>query len=318
MNRDRRRTRLLLGLLLLTTFTLITLDSRSGSGSPFGFLRGIGNGIFGPIEKAASAIARPVGNAVSDLGHVGRDRSKINRLQRRVDELEQQARLGHLDKSRYQELLRLYSLTQRGRYSTVAAHVVATGPGLGFEWTVAIDRGSADGIRKDDTVLNGDGLVGRIERVGRNTSTVLLLVDKESTVFARVAGTLEQGRVDGNGLAPLELTLLRQNASLKVGQQLVSLGSPGDRPYVPEVPIGVVRRVLATPGALTRSAIIKPYVNFSALDIVAVVIKKPPRVPHDSVLPPSPTPSPTPTPGSSNKHGSSGTSTTPTPNPTVS
>jgi rod shape-determining protein MreC len=317
MNRDRRRTRLLLSLLLLVTFTLITLDSRSGSGSPFGFLRSIGSGVFGPLEKGASAIARPVGNALSDLGHVGRDRSKVRKLQTQIATLQNQVHEDTLSLTRQRELSKLYALTQRGRYTVVAAHVVATGPGLGFEWTVAIDRGSADGVRKDDTVLNGDGLVGRVERVGRTTSTVLLLVDKESTVFARLAGSLEQGEVNGEGLAPLRLTLLDQNAALTVGQQLVSLGSVHDRPYVPEVPIGVVRRVLATPGALTRSAIVLPYVDFSALDIVGVVIKPPPRVAHDAVLPPSPTPSPSssPSPQGSPSPGASGS---PSPSPTPS
>ena len=139
-----------------------------------------------------------------------------------------------------------------------------------------------------------------------------------SSVFARVAGSLEQGRVDGNGLGPLQLTLLSQNAQLHRGDALVSLGSPGGVPYVPEVPIGVVRRVLLTPGALTRSAVIRSYVDFSALDIVAVVVKPPPRVRRDAVLPPSPTPSPAPLPTPSGspspgQHPKSSASPSPTP-----
>jgi len=136
-----------------------------------------------------------------------------------------------------------------------------------------------------------------------------------STVFGRLAGSLETGTVDGHGLDPMTLTLLSQSANLKRGERLVSVGSYGDRPFIPEVPIGVVTLVRRTPGALTRSAEIRPFVHFTALDIVGVVTKAPPRVPRDSVLPPSPTPTPSPT-LTPNPSTSPGASATPTPSPT--
>lgn len=309
----RRRTRLLLTLLLLASFTLITLDYRAGAGSPFDALRNAASAVFGPLERAASAIARPVGDALSSLGHLGSDKNKIDQLQKENAALREQHRLDQVRVERDQELAALYDLTQRGRYTVKQAQVIGVGGGLNFEGTVTIDVGSRDGIRRDMTVLNGDGLVGRVERVGPSTSTVLLLTDKDSTVFVRVAGSLEIGRLDGQGMGNgLRLTLLSQTASLRAGQRLVTLGST-QGPYVPEVPVGVVTRVRRTPGALTRSADVRAYVHFSALDVVGVVVKPPPRVPRDSVLPPSPTPSPTPpaTP-------SPGSSTTPSPGATPS
>ena len=40
------------------------------------------------------------------------------------------------------------------------------------------------------TVINGDGLVGRVKTVDPSTATVLLAIDPESTVGARLEGTL--------------------------------------------------------------------------------------------------------------------------------
>ena len=56
-------------------------------------------------------------------------------------------------------------------------------------------------MRPDMTVLNGDGLVGRVKTVGPSTSTVLLAVDPESSVGVRLEGTMEVGFTTGQGAA---------------------------------------------------------------------------------------------------------------------
>jgi rod shape-determining protein MreC len=320
--RDRRRTRLLLTLLLLTAFTLITLDYRSG-GSPFAFLRNGASAVFGPLERAATAIARPVGDAVSSLGHLGRDQSRIKKLESENARLNEQLRLGQLDKNRVDEFNRMYRLSQQGQMHTVAARVVGLGGGLGFEWTAAIDVGSRDGITKRMTVINGDGLVGRIESVGPTTSTVLLAIDNEFKVFTRLAPGLETGYVQGSGPNQQTLSLLSQTAAVRAGQTLVTVGPALGSFFVPEVPVGTVVRVNKTPGALTRSAVVRPFVDFTALDIVGVVTKAPSRLPRGALLPPSPTPSPTPLPPPPASPGASpspspGRRTSPTPTTTRS
>ncbi|MFL6239232.1 MAG: rod shape-determining protein MreC [Actinomycetes bacterium] len=306
--RDRRRARLLLTLLLLTAFTLITLDYRSG-GSPFGFLRSAASSVFGPLERAATAIAKPVGNAVSDLGHLGRDRSHIKQLEDENAQLNEQLRLGQLDKTRLDEFNRMYGLTQRGRMRTVAAHVIGLGGGLGFERTAAVDAGSRDGIRKNMTVINGDGLVGRVERVGPTTSTVLLAIDANFRVFTRLAPGLETGYLRGVGPAEMTLSLLSQTATVHTGQTLVTAGPSVGSFFPPEIPVGVVTHVEQTPGALIRSAQVRPFVNFTGLDIVGIIVSAPKELPRGALLPPSPTPSPKPRPSTP----SPGTSVSPSP-----
>ena len=80
------------------------------------------------------------------------------------------------------------------------AQVIAIGSAQTFSWTVTIDAGSSDGIRPDMTVINGDGLVGRVKTVGPTTSTVLLAVDPESSVGVRLEGSMEVGFTTGQGI----------------------------------------------------------------------------------------------------------------------
>jgi rod shape-determining protein MreC len=179
---------------------------------------------------------------------------------------------------------------------TVAARVVGLGGGLGFERTAVVDVGSRDGIKKNMTVVNGDGLVGRVERVDSTTSTVLLAVDRNFTVFARLAPSLETGYVTGIGPHSMTFALLSQTAPVRQGQTLVTVGPAGSSLFAPEIPIGVITTVQQTPGALTRTAEVRPFVDFTNLDIVGIVTKAPTRLPRGALLPPSPTPSPTPPP----------------------
>jgi rod shape-determining protein MreC len=76
--RDNRRTRVVLALLLLTAFTLITLDIRGGSGSG---LRGFGQRVFGPVERAASAVVRPITDFIDGLTNISSNADKIAALE---------------------------------------------------------------------------------------------------------------------------------------------------------------------------------------------------------------------------------------------
>ncbi len=64
---------------------------------------------------------------------------------------------------------------------------------------------------------------------------------------------------------------------------------------MPGVPVGVVSRVDPSGGGLTRTLYVTPYVGFTKLDMVGVVVEAPKKDPRDEVLPVKPKPTPTPT-----------------------
>jgi len=309
---DTGRTRLVLGVLLLVAIALITLDHR-GFG-PVDRLRSVSAAVFGPVERLTSDVTRPVTDLFEAVAGAPAARRKILTLEQENQRLRSQLSTAQLGRADASELSHLLQFAGRGRYRVVAAHVV--GIGQGYEATVTIDVGTRDGIKPDQTVLNQDGLVGRIAAAGPDTSTVLLASDASSAVGCRLEGSREMCVARGTGRSlsaagTLRMELLDANAVLKPGQRIVTLGSVGGHPYVPGVPIGVVSRVDATPGALTRAALVRPFVHFTALDVVAVVVVAPRHNPRDSVLPPAPSPSPT---SSSSSSPSSPPASTPSPN----
>ena len=308
---DSGRTRLIVGVLLALALALITVDARDGSIAPMSDLRSAGGSVFGTAEALVGSVANPVGGFFAGGGSSAQ--ARISALRRQNTQLRADLSQARLAKSESAQLQRLLGLAGRGRYRIVAATVVARGPA--YEDTVTINVGSAAGVKPEETVLDGDGLVGEVTSVSDATSTVVLDTDASSRVGVRVAGTGEAGLVSGTGRtqsgpAALTLQVFDENAVLHAGEQLVTFGSVNGRPYVPGVPVGVITKVEASASALTKVAMVRPFADDGEVSVVGVVIAPPRQNPHDSVLPhPPATPAPPPAP----RH-----TVNATPSPTVS
>ncbi|MEV5975625.1 rod shape-determining protein MreC [Streptomyces sp. NPDC052114] len=294
--RDTRESRLLLVLLIAIAFALITVDIRGGEDSPVDGARQAAATVFGPVEEGVSSAVDPIGNAIGAVRDSGDRHDRIAELERQNAALK--AKLGSDDRnrSRVRQLDSMLKKAGAGQYGIKGAEVIGIGAAQGFSWTVTIDAGANDGLKRDMTVLNGDGLVGRVTTVGPNTATVLLANDPDFTVGTRMEKTDELGFATGQGDRPLSVQLLNGKAKVKKGDRLVTFGSQADKPFVPGVPVGEVVRVDPSGGDLTRNIYVKPYVGFTKLDIVGVVVEAPREDPRDTVLPPKPAkPKPTPT-----------------------
>ncbi len=300
---DTRRTRVVLAVLLVLALALITIDYRDGSSGPVRDLRQTGGSVFGTAESVVSAVTSPFVDFFSHSSVPGSS-GQVASLQRQVLELRTELSQEQLSKAEYRQLSSMLQLAGRGGYRIVAATVIAMGQG--YSQTVTLDAGTADGIKTGDTVLNGQGLIGTVTAVNAQTCSVLLATDATSVVGVTMATSGQIGWVTGpgkttSGTGLLKLQVLDENANLSVGEQLVTSASIHDRPYVPGVPVGVIKKVQNRGGSLTALALVQPYVDFTSLGVVGIVVAPPSHNPRFSVLPPAPhvKPVPTVTPGAS-------------------
>ncbi|WP_326690395.1 MULTISPECIES: rod shape-determining protein MreC [unclassified Streptomyces] len=295
--RDTRESRLLLVLLIAIAFALITVDLRGGEQSPLDGARSGAASVLGPVENGVASAVDPVGNAISAVRASGGRHDRISRLEQENAGLKQKLGSHDRNRSRARELDKLLKTAGAGGYGVKGAQVIAIGAAQGFSWTVTIDAGRRDGLRRDMTVLNGDGLVGRLTTVGPSTSTVLLANDPDFTVGTRLEKSSELGFATGRGGGALNVQLLNGRAKVKKGDRLVTFGSREDTPFVPGVPVGKVTKVNRHKGDLTRTVSVKPYVGFTKLDVVGIVVQPPRSDPRDDVLkskkPAKPKPAPT-------------------------
>lgn len=314
---DSRRTRLILGVLIAAALGLIILDYSGGGSGLFGGIRRVSASVFGGAEHLVSSTAHVFTGSGS-----GASGTQVQALRTEVIKLRAELSQAQLSKSDYAQLHRLLAVAGKGGYRIVAATVIASGQG--YQQTVTLDAGSRDGVRPRETVLNGQGLVGEVTSVGPDTCTVLLATDSSSTVGIQLAPSGQIGWVTGpgktrNGTGQLSLQVLDASAVLRPGEQLVTSASVHDRPYVPGVPVGYVSSVSNRSGSLTAKANVIPYVDFTSLGVVGIVIEPPRHNPRFSVLPPKPHVKPTPTvtvtvtPGASGSPSPGATSPSPTP-----
>ena len=285
--REIRRRRTILVLVILASFTLIVLDARRSAGSPVEPLRHAAAAVFGPLESTATNARQPVDNLRDRFAEVDRLKAENEKLKADNEKLTSDLRTTDYARNRATELDRLLKVAPA--YTVTPARVIGLGSAQSFNHTVTIDAGTADGVRPDMTVLNGDGLVGRVVRTTEATATVLLIGDRNSTVGGRLNSTMALGFVSGRGevgsSAALDYKLVDLKARPKVGDRIVTWGSSGNAPYVPGVPIGEVTSVTAVQGALGSTALVKPFVDPSRIDLVGVVTGPPARAPRSTVSP---------------------------------
>ena len=287
------RGRLLIIVLIVTSLFLITLDLR-GVQVIDGLRTGTQTALT-PVQKAGSWAISPLRNFLSDVTSLGRTRNKIERLQAENDKL----RLSLQNRKNADALLKqlqgVLDLAGTAGYKVVGAKVISQGSTTSFTQSISIDVGSNSGVRSNMTVLSSYGIVGVVKYVYPNSALVQLASDPAFRIGARIAGSQQIGILSGQGTRRGVLQLLDNRTQIKKGDVLLARGSQGGRPFVPGVPIGSVTDVDNSPGAVTQTAEVKFYTNFSTLGVVAVVVSGEGTDPRDALVPPKPIPTPIPT-----------------------
>ena len=275
-DRKRRGSRSLLAVLSLASVTVMAVDAQGGADSPLESARSAVGDVLAPVQGGAATVARPF-REVPEFFTSNRElRANLHRLEAENANLRGQVNTTSQVRYRAAELDGLLRSSRRSGLALVPARVIAVGPAQSFSQTVTIDAGTADGVHPDLSVINNDGLVGRVIAAGHHSATVLLIVDERSMVGARLGSNSEVGFLTGRGSldgdSPLDLDLVDDSETPGKDDVVVTWGSRGGSPYVPGVPIGSVTKVYSTPREQAKHAVIDPYVDFSSLDVVGVVV----------------------------------------------
>ena len=155
-------------------------------------------------------------------------------------------------------------------FDLLAARVIARSPNNWHE-TVTIDKGEKNGIKKDMPVISPDGLVGRIESVGNNSSRVSLISAWDMAVGAILQETRDtKGIIEGIGDArSLRMVNIPYYALVKNNDQVITSGL--SKIYPKGINIGTVSKVIKEPDGLLLSAYVTPFVDFDKLEEVLVI-----------------------------------------------
>ena len=282
-----RRRRAVLGLLVVSSLILLTAYfGESGGGALHGVQRGTSE-VLNPVQEGASRALKPVRDLFGWFGDTLHAKGEVKDLTAERDRL--RAELARQDNAMY-ENARLAKLVETNgalglkAYGAKAGRVIATSPTVWYA-TIRIDKGSSDGVRLGQPVMNEEALVGRVTAVFSGAAQVTLLTDTSASdtmagVSARAGRAGVFGVVEPVGAGnpnDLLLTNVPPGAKLDPGDRVVTRGTVSDTDRFPSLypsglPIGVITRI-DNKGTDTQEVHLRPYANMRDLDFVQILTR---------------------------------------------
>jgi rod shape-determining protein MreC len=276
------RRRLVVVVLTVVSLALVTVYFREADGGLLHGIQSTGASILRPFEVGAERVARPFRDAAAWFGGLTDAKSKNAKLKEQIEALRQQIILSQSAVRENTQLKKLLDLREGARfpkdYRAIAARVIARAPSQ-FQQQIVVSAGKNDGISKHDAVVTADGLIGEVTKVASNVAQVTLLTDETSAVSTLDINTNASGIVQ-HGRASSSLTLERVTKDQVVhrGDVLVTSGfRSGDLSslYPRGIPIGAVTSVGQSDTDLYKQIQVDSFVDFSQLEAVIVLVKKP-------------------------------------------
>jgi rod shape-determining protein MreC len=268
------------GVLVVLSIALITIYFRESAGGGLHQVQSAGATVLRPFEIAAERVARPFRDAYGYFAGLVNAKSDNADLRKEVETLRQQVTQNETAASENGELKRLLNFVQGpsfpSGFTSVGTRIIAQ-PASDFEQVVTIDAGKTAGIQRYDPVVGGGGaLVGAVTKVMHNTAQVTLLTDETSAAAAIDANTRASGIVKQGG-AGLEFNNVGKDKRVESRDLLVTAGwkSAGLSSIYPfGIPIGRVTFVGQTEVDLYKRVQVEPFVDFSSLSSLLVLIPK--------------------------------------------
>jgi rod shape-determining protein MreC len=270
-----RRRRAVLALLIVGSFALLTITYGQGSN---GVQRGV-TAVFSPISTVLDRALKPARDLINWVDETFDARGKNNKLEEELEVARKQAVGGKAALAENAEYRALLKLDKSGAipagYETVTGRVIGLSPTVWFS-DVMIDVGTGSGVRLNDPVVNGQGLVGQVTAVTGSTSKVRLISDHSSAVSVRVVPTGIQGIVKPTVGEPnrLVLSFLNSDKHVHKGESVVTAGWHGEgieSHFPPNIPVGEVTHASINEQEAQGRSIVRPYAELRNLNTLQVL-----------------------------------------------
>jgi rod shape-determining protein MreC len=277
----RRRRAVLAVLVLLSLFLLTAYFGEGSNGNLHGVQRGAME-VLAPIQEGANRALKPFRDLFGWFGDTLDAKDKNKKLQAENDQLRNELIKATDDKRELEQYKGLQAQNEQGGlgdYNPVQARVIARSPSSWYQ-TFQINKGSSDGVRVDQPVVNSAGLVGKVKSVSDGNASVMLLTDPEFGVSAQALESGEPGSVGPAVGAPgdLRFELVPNAKEVHKGERIITAGTSMSsrvsdlRSLYPRgILIGTVKRVETGEGELDRVIHVQPVADLHNLDIVEVL-----------------------------------------------
>lgn len=188
----------------------------------------------------------------ADLLRLKSERAKYLELEKENEILREQLKLSKKDEN----------------LDLIMADIIGFSP-ENFKKNIIINKGSKDGVERNDPVIIGRFLLGRVIKVYGSSAQVQLIVSVDSVVNGLIQDNRSKGVVRGEVGFGLKMESIHQKGEISTGQTVVTSGLGGGFPK--GLIIGYVEETLSSEGDIFTSVSLTNPINYNDLETVFVV-----------------------------------------------
>lgn len=266
----RSRRSLTIGLLVLASITIITLDYRGHANGAIDQVQRVAHDAFSPVQGAVDDVVRPIGSFLSGAVHASSLEQQNAKLRAEVGALQRQALEHQDDANTLRSLEQLDHLPWAGNIPKVAAEVVALNPS-DFAATVQLNVGTGVGVEVGMPVVGGAGLVGQVVEAWSSGSTVRLITDIRSSVGVRYGNPGNYALINGEGISKaLSVQYIAPGTTLHKGEAFTTSGLQNAL-FPPGIPVATVTSFSSTASSTQVTVTAQPAAGLDSLQYVDVL-----------------------------------------------
>ena len=261
---------LIIAVLLALIITVLSVIM-TGFADPLTNLVGI---VSTPFRNGINAVVNWTEEVYSDAFQQDALKADYEQLKKDYAKLQEELREAQQAKDENERLRNLLGLKERRReLNFEAATVTAYGAG-NWDSAITISKGTDAGVTAGNCVVDEYGnLVGVVETVGTNWSTVMTIVDSDMEMGGLIARTNDAAILEGDfdlmGQGKLKLSYLPETSELMAGDQVLTSGLSGM--YPSGLVVGSIEEVRTDASGMNRYAVIVPETELNNLEQVFVV-----------------------------------------------
>ncbi len=267
---EHKLTTLVLAILLALGIIFGISIARGGSGTE---ASGVLNRGMNVISGGLGSVAGTIKDNVTGIFSYKKLQAEVESLQEENNSLKKQLTEAKLEKDQLRQLTELsqvlnYEYTKK-EFKLVSADVTSLD---GANWTniFTINVGTEEGVKIGDAVVNGMGLIGKVQDAGKHWAKVISIIDDDSKVSFKLARDSKQlGVVEGNSMGEISGYMLDADSLVSQGDTLITSGLGT---YPEGLEIGTVQDVSYNSNTMLKEITVETAADFKSIEKVSVII----------------------------------------------
>ncbi|EKD43926.1 MAG: Cell shape-determining protein MreC [uncultured bacterium] len=160
----------------------------------------------------------------------------------------------------------------KNKYNILTASIIAKNLEA-TDRVIVIDKGLIDGVRVDQPVIYGDGiLIGKIFKTEDTLSFARILSDNQSKVAATILNSDHSlGVIEGGFGLSVKMTFIPRNENIMIGDQIITSGLEMNLPR--GLVIGKVAAIENEAYQPFQSAIIDAPVDYEKINLIGIILQ---------------------------------------------